>query len=481
MVRSYAALDIADAYSQLGADLLENGSVVDSRNGKAKRLSNVQLEIADPLKRYWVDGRHPNLAGQIYESLWVLTGQNDISMLGQYYPRAHQFSDDGKTWNGAYGPRLRNHSGHIDQWERALCELAQNENSRRAVITLADPAFDIQSVRDVPCNRELHLNVENGRLNLTVTVRSNDLVWGLTGANHFTWSLLLEVSASILDLPVGVMIYNITDLHIYERHWGNNFSGMVAAVPFVQIGTLEQFDIVANSVMRWPFNTSKQVPDLSALVLANYWEDGSEEIEPTDLRLAWENSFKRTPGWRVWLDWTLDFHQTKSALYGDSWKRHGEQGSIIPNILRKIDRLDVPGAGDSLFDTWQDLLVYLLKWKGYLQGKQVLSTPDAPALVRDTLAVDKLREFGKLLTRQGPPIERGVICELMIELVAPYAFYYWNRDIWPGLLDAAKAAQRQAQNATRQFSYEPPTNTPALDAVSGGLPLAQVLLDPRVR
>jgi hypothetical protein len=65
-------------------------------------------------------------------------------------------------------------------------------------------------------------------------------------------------------------------------------------------------------------------------------------------------------------------HDIKERLYHGSWKAHGELRSIIPQIDRKIDRLNVL-LGDSpeehpdegLIDTVADLAVYAVKYFGW--------------------------------------------------------------------------------------------------------------------
>jgi hypothetical protein len=65
-------------------------------------------------------------------------------------------------------------------------------------------------------------------------------------------------------------------------------------------------------------------------------------------------------------------HRQKDAAYGNSWKRRGEQISIMANIARKVDRLEVIASGasptqdENTLDTAIDLYVYTLKYITYL-------------------------------------------------------------------------------------------------------------------
>jgi len=68
----------------------------------------------------------------------------------------------------------------------------------------------------------------------------------------------------------------------------------------------------------------------------------------------------------------IQLHRQKTATYGTSWKRRGEQVSILANIARKVDRLERIADGapqtpdETLFDTSVDLLVYCVKYQTYL-------------------------------------------------------------------------------------------------------------------
>lgn len=65
-------------------------------------------------------------------------------------------------------------------------------------------------------------------------------------------------------------------------------------------------------------------------------------------------------------------HRQKNASYGDSWKRRGEQISIMANIARKVDRLKIVAdaaqstADENALDTAVDLYVYALKYLTFL-------------------------------------------------------------------------------------------------------------------
>lgn len=165
-----------------------------------------------------VVGRNNNIFATIAESMWVLAGRDDLEYLSAYLPRALDFSDDGSTWRGAYGPRLRKWNG-TDQLAEVLAILRGDPTSRRAVAVLFDPDRDFGKSKDIPCNNWLHFIARDGVLNLNVTARSTDIWWGFSGINAFEWCFLLEVVSFWLGMPPGRLTFFTSSLHLYERHF----------------------------------------------------------------------------------------------------------------------------------------------------------------------------------------------------------------------------------------------------------------------
>jgi thymidylate synthase len=218
---------VNEALPSLAHMLLTEGTDVPSRVGATKELTFQHFTITDPLQReIVVEGRKANIAAQIAETMWVLSGRNDVEWLSAYLPRAADFSDDGTTWRAGYGPRLRNWQGELhgtgigaDQMMNIIRLLQEDPGTRRAVMSLWAPYEDVAPSKDIPCNNWLHFLSRDNVLDLHVAIRSNDLVWGWSGINQFEWSVLLEVVAHYAGLQVGGIHYAVSSLHMYDRHW----------------------------------------------------------------------------------------------------------------------------------------------------------------------------------------------------------------------------------------------------------------------
>lgn len=222
-------------------DALGESPIVEVKGVKTRELLNYHAVVRQGMSRNFIlPHRHDNPFAKMFESLWVLSGRNDIGLLKTYLPRAANFSDDGHTWRAGYGPRLRSWkkpivkshytSGAIvgvnlmsyegiDQLQNIHDALKADPYTRQAVATIWNPAEDWVTSKDIPCNNWLHFVQRNGKLHLNVSVRSNDVWWGFSGINFYEWSFILQVMAHSLGFEVGEISWNATSMHMYERHW----------------------------------------------------------------------------------------------------------------------------------------------------------------------------------------------------------------------------------------------------------------------
>lgn len=198
--------------------------------------------------------RNANPFFHLFESLWMLSGRNDLPWLAQFNKQMAAYSDDGgKTQPAAYGHRWISHFG-VDQITAAVQELTERPNSRRAVIDMWDSANDMLKAlagsKDVPCNTTIFLKIRGGKLEMTVCCRSNDLWWGCHGANAVHFSVLQEYIAAHLNVPMGCMYQISNDYHLYTDRVKFDLDDMaseVSANDHYRSGRAITTPIVANS------------------------------------------------------------------------------------------------------------------------------------------------------------------------------------------------------------------------------------------
>lgn len=422
MGRLYVFNTAGEGLPVLLKDLLENGEETGSRNGRVKERLNAQITLTDPARReILAPGRHANVFAQIAETVWVLYGQGDVRWLSAYLPRAMDYSDDGKTWRGAYGPRLRGTQGYpVDQVRFVVETLRRDPLSRQAVIQIYSAQVDSAPGLDRPCNTFLQFQSRWGHLHMTVTIRSNDIMWGWSGINAFEWSTLQEAIASILGLKVGPLTFNTGNMHLYETHW-KKAADIVAAspeaghvrimspiyLPYAPMPLMRSVDDLDRRLEEWLLWEAdcrsgkiyeREMPRFKGDVfrawmaaIAFYWtrdDKWLQYIEGTALAAAIrevpeslypvlsrppERPGAPTPTARLseplraFYKYVSELHSVKHASYGTSWKKRGEKLSILANIARKVDRLGATDEFETETDTVIDLLVYLIKYRCWLE------------------------------------------------------------------------------------------------------------------
>ncbi len=201
-------------------------------------VGSVTTSYSRPTERvmFWEE-RDANPFFHFAESyLWMLGGCNDVETVARFAAHVATFSDDGKIFHGAYGHRWRVgmptgvHGTEIQDQIKIICDLLRNDkNDRRCVLQMWDSASDLgRSGKDVPCNTMATLQIgTDGRLDLSVFCRSNDIVWGCYGANAVQFSVMQEYVAACVGVPVGIYEQISVNWHGYEKTYSPLLDAML--------------------------------------------------------------------------------------------------------------------------------------------------------------------------------------------------------------------------------------------------------------
>jgi len=220
-----AARNVSDGLYLTKLSLLEVGKKENTRNGWVLEFPTpFCVTYTHPTERVlFYPERDANPFFHLMESLWMLAGRNDVEWISKYNKRISDYSDNGKTFHGAYGHRWRNHfrggpKEFKDQLDQVMIRLHKFPNDRRAVVSMWDPNVDLvmhNDGKDYPCNTQIFFSKRDKVLNMTVINRSNDIVWGLFGANAVHMSMLQEYMAARTQSEVGTYIHFSNNAHAY--------------------------------------------------------------------------------------------------------------------------------------------------------------------------------------------------------------------------------------------------------------------------
>jgi hypothetical protein len=85
-----------------------------------------------------------------------------------------------------------------------------------------DPVSDwLPDLNDRPCNTQIVFRNVRGGLNMTVFNRSNDLIWGMLGANIVHMTYLHEFMSIATGIPLGLYRVVSNNLHFYTDLYPN--------------------------------------------------------------------------------------------------------------------------------------------------------------------------------------------------------------------------------------------------------------------
>ena len=194
----------------------------DLRESRGGQVVEHEVPVATVFNKPWErvlfeEVRDANPFFHFMEGLWMLAGRNDLAFVQQYNQRMSEYSDDGINLHGAYGHRWVNHF-NANQIDIIIKRLIKNPNDRRCVLQMWDVNSDLNRAGvDVPCNTCIYFKIRYNELLMTVSNRSNDVIWGTFGANIVHMSMLHEYMASALDVSIGAYTQVSDSFHAYTK------------------------------------------------------------------------------------------------------------------------------------------------------------------------------------------------------------------------------------------------------------------------
>ena len=206
-----------EAYKYFFREIMKNGVEFDD----TKALFNVGFTIQQPLNNHIYNKgsivpRNWNPEYAEAEWQWYLTGDPRISTLGEIYgkipPIWKRMADENGQVNSNYGY----------QWERArqlenvVEMLIENPSTRRACISIYDGKEISDYASDTPCTYAVQFTILDNRLNMCVTMRSNDLWFGFCN-DQYCFSKLQQLVSERLKLKIGTYYHFVHNLHLYNN------------------------------------------------------------------------------------------------------------------------------------------------------------------------------------------------------------------------------------------------------------------------
>lgn len=232
------------AYPALRDHILANGQNVAPRGEGTVECLGMSFSVRDAvnygvpvgtgrkvgIKMQVIDGTG-NLAGHSYPDVAIRLAKvmdrfaDDLPALGtspapgvavpaehvvEMYARQPGLQAGDRFFQGAYGPRIG------DQLEKIETQLRHDRYTRQAVVNLWSETDREPFWKDRPCTTQFQLMVRDGKLDMFVSMRANDL-WTGTCYDVFQFGQIQAAMAHVLGIPYGTYHHYASSLHIYER------------------------------------------------------------------------------------------------------------------------------------------------------------------------------------------------------------------------------------------------------------------------
>lgn len=216
------------------------------REGSIKSLTgNTTIEIVGASFSIWVSDDEVSLFGKVNkdyverEEAWYNSMSLNVNDIPGGTPAIWKAVADREGFiNSNYGwciyspnnllrpenaiPAESGSEGYMNQFKMVVQELRQSPASRRALMIYTRPSMWLEYNKngrsDFMCTNAVQYVIRNGALDAIVQMRSNDAIFGFK--NDYAWQhYVLNLVAKELNIPTGVIYWQVGSLHVYERHY----------------------------------------------------------------------------------------------------------------------------------------------------------------------------------------------------------------------------------------------------------------------
>ena len=211
---------INNIFIDLAKTLKEEGNISSPRGMKTIELENVWFELTNP-KNSTVTLPSRNLSLKYLENelAWYLSGSLNVRDIEGHSSFWSKLANSNGTVNSNYGflAMKEVHNGK-SQLEWCVDKINADKDTRQAVINYNQPKHKYESNKDFVCTIAQLFRVNNNKLDSTVMMRSQDMIFGLS--YDLPWfTMLQEELARRTKLEVGKYNHFTASLHVYERHF----------------------------------------------------------------------------------------------------------------------------------------------------------------------------------------------------------------------------------------------------------------------
>ena len=201
-----------EAYEYIHDRILQEGVAF----GDTRALFNVGFYITDPKDRKIIN-KERKWSEQYAEAewQWYLSGDRNISKLGEIYGKIPEIwkrmADVNGNVNSNYGWQWKRNQ----QVDHVVGLLRAQSDTRQAAISIFDGKETKNYAKDTPCTYAVQFTILHDRLDMCVTMRSNDLWYGFCN-DQYCFSKLQKMISDELNIEPGTYYHFAHNMHLYN-------------------------------------------------------------------------------------------------------------------------------------------------------------------------------------------------------------------------------------------------------------------------
>ena len=182
-----------------------------------KALFNIGFTILEPRARR-ITNKDRGWKEEYAEAewQWYLSGDRNTKKLGELYGKVPEIwkrmSDSDGNVNSNYGWQWKRN----DQIGEVINILKNYKKTRQATISIYDGKEIDKYTYDTPCTYATQFTIVDSRLNMCVTMRSNDLWYGFCN-DQYQFSKLQEMIAKEINMDMGTYYHFAHNFHLYNN------------------------------------------------------------------------------------------------------------------------------------------------------------------------------------------------------------------------------------------------------------------------
>jgi len=207
----------------------KSAKLVSPRGQLVKELENFSYELPPNVRFMNFKSRNFKLDYTRKEILWYLKGDRYDTSICEHAKMWRSLVNADGSINSNYGQYIFGRRsglicrGNVSQFENVIDTLKNDRDSRRASIMILKDVHLLSDTPDVPCTYSLNFRIRENKLNVSVLMRSQDAIFGMTN-DLPAFSIIHEMVFQSLkstypDLVQGNYHHHCNSFHVYERHF----------------------------------------------------------------------------------------------------------------------------------------------------------------------------------------------------------------------------------------------------------------------